>query len=240
MTVCRNTRMFWWLLATGTGMTEVTLTENTPSNDIMYGPYNVKHIWYSFYYCERCFVKAAKKQSMNNICRWPCECCFCRTLYEMQASLERFGVVLRQRMADLHVCEAQQNKVSPLFSTKDTHCLSLALFRRDMLSLMRLSKCSVSQTHSKVDQGNVKITQQISWQITFWLALSSIPKKVYEGRTFLHFLQQFSLFVLTLNCIAWLQLHFSLCCLVHSNFKSNEFQVELASLPILNENYSNQ
>uniref|UniRef100_A0A671LPP1 Inhibitor of nuclear factor kappa-B kinase subunit epsilon-like n=1 Tax=Sinocyclocheilus anshuiensis TaxID=1608454 RepID=A0A671LPP1_9TELE len=38
-------------------------------------------------------------------------CCFCRVLYEMQASLEHFGVVLRQRMGDLHVCEAQQNKV---------------------------------------------------------------------------------------------------------------------------------
>ncbi|XP_016299069.1 inhibitor of nuclear factor kappa-B kinase subunit epsilon-like [Sinocyclocheilus anshuiensis] len=34
-----------------------------------------------------------------------------RVLYEMQASLEHFGVVLRQRMGDLHVCEAQQNKV---------------------------------------------------------------------------------------------------------------------------------
>lgn len=65
----------------------------------------------------------------------------------MQANLEQFGVVLRQRMGDLHVCEAQQNKVSPLFSTKDTHRLSLALFRRDKLSLRRLSKFSVSQTH---------------------------------------------------------------------------------------------
>uniref|UniRef100_A0A9J8A4T8 Inhibitor of nuclear factor kappa B kinase subunit epsilon n=1 Tax=Cyprinus carpio carpio TaxID=630221 RepID=A0A9J8A4T8_CYPCA len=34
-----------------------------------------------------------------------------RVLYEMQANLEQFGVVLRQRMGDLHVCEAQQNKV---------------------------------------------------------------------------------------------------------------------------------
>ncbi|RXN22400.1 inhibitor of nuclear factor kappa-B kinase subunit epsilon isoform X1 [Labeo rohita] len=34
-----------------------------------------------------------------------------RVLYEMQTSLEHFGVVLRQRMGDLHVCEAQQNKV---------------------------------------------------------------------------------------------------------------------------------
>uniref|UniRef100_A0A672N6N0 Inhibitor of nuclear factor kappa-B kinase subunit epsilon-like n=1 Tax=Sinocyclocheilus grahami TaxID=75366 RepID=A0A672N6N0_SINGR len=38
-------------------------------------------------------------------------CCFCRVLYKMQASLEHFGVVLRQSMGDLHVCEAQQNKV---------------------------------------------------------------------------------------------------------------------------------
>uniref|UniRef100_A0A673KZY7 Inhibitor of nuclear factor kappa-B kinase subunit epsilon-like n=1 Tax=Sinocyclocheilus rhinocerous TaxID=307959 RepID=A0A673KZY7_9TELE len=34
-----------------------------------------------------------------------------RVLYEMQTSLEHFGIVLRQRMGDLHVCEAQQNKV---------------------------------------------------------------------------------------------------------------------------------
>ncbi len=42
----------------------------------------------------------------------------------MQASLERFGVILRQRMADLHVCEAQQNKVSPLVFHK-RHTLSV-------------------------------------------------------------------------------------------------------------------
>ncbi|XP_077059426.1 inhibitor of nuclear factor kappa-B kinase subunit epsilon isoform X2 [Siphateles boraxobius] len=34
-----------------------------------------------------------------------------RVLYEIQTSLEHFGGVLRQRMLDLHVCEAQQNKV---------------------------------------------------------------------------------------------------------------------------------
>nr|ALC74334.1 IKKepsilon [Ctenopharyngodon idella] len=34
-----------------------------------------------------------------------------RVLYEIQTSLEHFGGVLRQRMGDLHVCEAQQNKV---------------------------------------------------------------------------------------------------------------------------------
>uniref|UniRef100_A0A8C2A0B5 Inhibitor of nuclear factor kappa B kinase subunit epsilon n=1 Tax=Cyprinus carpio TaxID=7962 RepID=A0A8C2A0B5_CYPCA len=34
-----------------------------------------------------------------------------RVLHEMQTSLENFGVVLQQRMGDLHVCEAQQNKV---------------------------------------------------------------------------------------------------------------------------------
>uniref|UniRef100_A0A672RRY3 Inhibitor of nuclear factor kappa-B kinase subunit epsilon-like n=1 Tax=Sinocyclocheilus grahami TaxID=75366 RepID=A0A672RRY3_SINGR len=38
-------------------------------------------------------------------------CCFCRFLYEMQTNLEHFGVVLRQRMGDLRVCEAQQSKV---------------------------------------------------------------------------------------------------------------------------------
>jgi len=31
----------------------------------------------------------------------------------MHTTLEHFGGVLRQRIADLHVCEAQQNKVSP-------------------------------------------------------------------------------------------------------------------------------
>lgn len=76
-------------------------------------------------------LKAASKHSKGNICRWPCECCFCRVLYEMQTSLEHFGVVLRQRMGDLHVCEAQQNKVSPLLPAKGTHSLSLALFRWD-------------------------------------------------------------------------------------------------------------
>ncbi|KAG1949472.1 inhibitor of nuclear factor kappa-B kinase subunit epsilon [Pimephales promelas] len=34
-----------------------------------------------------------------------------RVLYEMHTTLEHFGGVLRQRIADLHVCEAQQNKV---------------------------------------------------------------------------------------------------------------------------------
>lgn len=34
-----------------------------------------------------------------------------RVLYEMQTNLEHFGNDLRKRMGDLHVCEAQQNKV---------------------------------------------------------------------------------------------------------------------------------